>query len=44
MRVAVGSVFALMLAGFAFLVMKRAALSRPRTGGGFSLFELGFCR
>ena len=40
MRVTVGSVFALMLVGFAFLVMKRAALSRTRRGGGCSLLSL----
>src|SRR5262249_27163419 len=33
-RVAAGSVFALMLAGFVFLGMEREALSRPRRGGG----------
>jgi hypothetical protein len=39
MRVAVGSVFAVMVAGFAFLVMKWAALW-TRRGGGFSLLRL----
>ena len=42
MRVAVGSIFAVMLLSFAFLVMKWAALARTRIGGGFSLLSLVF--
>jgi hypothetical protein len=39
-RVAVGSVFAVVLADFACLVMEWAALSRTRKGGGSSLLSL----